>query len=64
MSTNERKPRRTFDREFNESAVKLVISEGYSFAAAAKAVKFLIRPCFRGVKSIRRRTGQLPASLR
>jgi transposase len=38
MSTNEKKPRRTFDREFIESAVKLVTSEGYSLAAAAKAV--------------------------
>ena len=35
MSTNEKKPRRTFDREFIESAVKLVTSEGYSLAAAA-----------------------------
>ena len=38
MSTNEKKPRRTFEREFIESAVKLVTSEGYSLAAAAKAV--------------------------
>jgi transposase-like protein len=38
MSTNEKKPRRTFDREFIESAVKLVTSEGYSLAAAAKTV--------------------------
>jgi transposase len=38
MSTNEKKPRRTFDREFIESAVKLVTSEGYSLTAAAKAV--------------------------
>jgi transposase len=38
MSTNESKRRRTFDREYIESAVKLVTSEGYSLAVAAKTV--------------------------
>jgi transposase len=38
MSTNEKKPRRTFDQEFIDGAVKLVTQEGYSLAAAAKAV--------------------------
>jgi transposase-like protein len=38
MSTNEKKSRRTFDREYIQSAVKLVASEGYSLSAAAKAV--------------------------
>ena len=30
--------RRTFTEEFKQSAVQLVMAEGYSFAAAAKAV--------------------------
>jgi transposase len=38
MSTNEKKPRRTFDQDFIDGAVKLVTLEGYSLAAAAKAV--------------------------
>jgi transposase len=38
MSTNEKKPRRTFDQDFIGGAVKLVTQEGYSLAAAAKAV--------------------------
>lgn len=38
MSTNEKKPRRTFDQDFIDGAVKLVTQEGYSLAAAAKAV--------------------------
>ena len=33
-----RRERRTFTDEFKQSAVRLVVSEGYSFAAAAKAV--------------------------
>ena len=37
MSTNEKKPRRTFDQDFIDGAVKLVTQEGYSLAAAAKA---------------------------
>ena len=38
MSTNEKKPRRTFDQDFIDGAFKLVTREGYSLAAAAKAV--------------------------
>jgi transposase len=38
MSTNEKKPRRTFDQDFIDGAVKLVTQEGYSLADAAKAV--------------------------
>jgi transposase len=38
MSTNEKKNRRTFDQDFIDGAVKLVTQEGYSLAAAAKAV--------------------------
>jgi transposase len=38
MSTNEKKTRRTFDQDFIDGAVKLVTQEGYSLAAAAKAV--------------------------
>jgi hypothetical protein len=38
MSNNERKPRRTFGQELIDSAVKLVASEGYALAVAAKAV--------------------------
>jgi transposase len=38
MSTNEKKPRRTFDQDFIDGAVKIVTQEGYSLAAAAKAV--------------------------
>ena len=38
MPTNEKKPRRTFDQDFIDGAVKLVTQEGYSLAAAAKAV--------------------------
>ena len=41
MSTNEKKPRRTFDQDFIDGAVKLVTQEGYSLAAAAKAVDVL-----------------------
>ena len=37
MPTNEKKPRRTFDQDFIDGAVKLVTQEGYSLAAAAKA---------------------------
>ncbi len=33
-----RRERRTFTDEFKQSAVRLVVSEGYSFAAAADAV--------------------------
>jgi transposase len=38
MSTNENKPRRTFDQDVIDGAVKLVTLEGYSLAAAAKAM--------------------------
>jgi transposase len=38
MSTNEKKPPRTFDQDLIDGAVKLVTREGYSLAAAAKAV--------------------------
>jgi transposase len=38
MSTNEKKPRRTFDQDVIDGAFKLVTREGYSLAAAAKAV--------------------------
>ena len=38
MSINEKKPRRTFDQDFIDGAVNLVTQEGYSLAAAAKAV--------------------------
>jgi transposase len=38
MSTNEKKPSRTFDQDFIDGADKLVTQEGYSLAAAAKAV--------------------------
>jgi transposase len=38
MSTNEKKPRRTFDQDFIDGTVELVTQEGYSLAAAAKAV--------------------------
>ena len=41
MSTNEKKPRRTFDQDFIDGAVKLVTQEGYSLEAAAKAVDVL-----------------------
>ena len=38
MSANEKKPRRNFDQEFINDAVNLVTHEGYSLAAASKAV--------------------------
>jgi transposase len=38
MSTNQKKSRWTFDQDFIDGAVKLVTQEGYSLAAAAKAV--------------------------
>jgi transposase len=38
MSTNEKKPRRTFDQDFIDGAVKLVTQEGYRLAVAAKTV--------------------------
>jgi transposase len=33
-----RRPRRVFTDEFKQAAVRLVVSEGYTFAAAARAV--------------------------
>ena len=38
MTTNEKKPRRTLGQDFIDGAVKLVTREGYSPAAAVKAV--------------------------
>ena len=38
MSSNGKKPRRTFSDEFKRDAVNLVVVEGYSFSAAARAV--------------------------
>ena len=51
MPTNEKKPRRTFDQDFIDGAVKLVTQDGYSLAAAAKASMFHIRLCGSGVRS-------------
>ena len=38
MSSNGRRKRRIFTEEFKRDAVNLVVVEGYSFAAAARAV--------------------------
>ena len=38
MSSNGRRKRRIFTEEFKRDAVNLVVIEGYSFAAAARAV--------------------------
>ena len=38
MSKNPKRIRRTFSDEFKQDAVNLVVKQGYSFAAAAKAV--------------------------
>ena len=41
MSTNGKRKRRTFTEEFKREAVKLVVVEGYTIAAAARAVNVL-----------------------
>ncbi len=41
MSTNGKRQRRTFCEEFKRDAVNLVVIEGYTIAAAAKAVNVL-----------------------
>ena len=38
MSSNGKRKRRTFTEQFKRDAVNLVVVEGYSFAAAARAV--------------------------
>ena len=38
MSKKPKRIRRTFSDEFKQDAVNLVVKQGYSFAAAAKAV--------------------------
>lgn len=38
MSSNGKRRRRTFSEQFKRDAVNLVVIEGYSFAAAARAV--------------------------
>ena len=38
MSKNPKRIRRTFSDDFKQDAVNLVVKQGYSFAAAAKAV--------------------------
>lgn len=38
MSSNGKRKRRTFSEQFKRDAVNLVVVEGYSFAAAARAV--------------------------
>ena len=39
MSTNEKKPRRTFDQDFIDGAVKLVTQEVYSYGRLSWSVK-------------------------
>ena len=41
MSTNGKRIRRTFSEEFKREAVNLVVVEGYTIAAAARAVNVL-----------------------
>jgi transposase len=41
MSTNGKRKRRTFSEEFKRDAVNLVVLEGYTIAAAARAVNVL-----------------------
>ena len=41
MSTNGKRKRRTFSEEFKREAVNLVVVEGYTIAAAARAVNVL-----------------------
>ena len=43
MSTKPKRVRRTFSEEFKREAVKLVVEQDYSFAAAAKAVNVASR---------------------
>lgn len=38
MSSQEKRQRRTFPEEFKRDAVNLIVTEGYSFRAAAEAV--------------------------
>ena len=55
MSTNEKKPRRTFDQDFIDVAVKLVTQEGCRVAAEAKAVGIRTRS-YEGQRAYRLRT--------
>ena len=41
MSNNGKRKRRTFSEEFKRDAVNLVVVEGYTIAAAAKAINVL-----------------------
>ena len=41
MPTNRKRKRRTFSEEFKRDAVNLVVVEGYTIAAAARAVNVL-----------------------
>ena len=41
MGTNGKRKRRTFSEEFKRDSVNLVVVEGYTIAAAAKAVNVL-----------------------
>jgi transposase len=43
MSSNGKRQRRSFTEQFKRDAVNLVVVEGYSFAAAAKAVNVASR---------------------
>ena len=45
MSTNGKRKRRTFSEEFKRDAVNLVVVEGYTIAAAARAVNVLDGRC-------------------
>ena len=50
MSTKGKRKRRTFSEEFKRDAVNLVVVEGYTIAAAARAVNVLdgsLRECHR-----------------
>jgi hypothetical protein len=55
MSTNEKKPRRTFDQDFIDGAVKLVTQEGYSLALRPRPLMFPTRLFVNGAKNNRSR---------
>ena len=66
MSTNERKPRRTFDQDFIAGAVKLVTQEGTAWRLRPRPSMFHIRLCGSGVRSnlprVRRQVTRLDSS--
>ena len=52
MSKKPKRIRRTFSDEFKQDAVNLVVKQGYSFAAAAKAVDVSVAAFVNGTPNL------------